>query len=424
VNFLIKVATVLLILAVLGVFSVLLLIVDNYPETESPGEILPARFQQTLSFIEKSDPRELQPGTDTSLTLREEDMDLLLNYVLDNYKTGAGKVSISEGMITVLGSLKIPTELFDRYVNLQIILSGNGEALQVERFRLGKIKVPGLLTRVFVRFLDQELIRRLPEYAEISDAITGYEITNDDVVISYRWQPELIEHLSNRGSGLLIDDEAKERLIVYTSRLAEIAGEPDLPFTTSLARIVSPMFEFAQSRNEDPVKENRAVIMAMALYVMNVNISQIFGNSDPIPVIQPHRITLAGRQDFAKHFLTSAAIAISADTNIADSFGLMKEIDDASAGSGFSFTDVGADRAGVSFAEFATSNPQNAVILQRKLSGDLAEEVFIPSLAGLPEFMPEEEFVAKYGGVNQPEFQRVIADIEERISQLPLFEPL
>ncbi len=420
----IKVATVLLILAVLGVFSVLLLVVDVNPEIESPGQLLPAKLQQTFSFIEKSDPRELQPGTDTSLTLREEDLDLLLNYVLDNYKAGAGKVEISEGMITVLGSLKIPTEFFDRYVNMQVILSGNGEELEVERFRLGKIKVPGLLTRVMVNFLDQELIRKIPEYAEISDAITGYEIANKDVVISYRWQPELIAHLSNRGSGLLIDDEEKARLVVYSRRLAEIAGEPDLPITTSLARIVSPMFEFAESRNEDPIKENRAAIMALALYVMDVNISQISGNSEPVPVIQPHRITLAGRQDFAKHFLTSAAIAISADTNIADSFGLMKEIDDASAGSGFSFTDVGADRAGVSFAEFATSNPQNAVVLQRKLSGDLTEDVFIPNLAGLPEFMPEEEFVAKYGGVNQPEFQRVIADIEERIAQLPLFNPL
>jgi len=210
-------------------------------------------------------------------------------------------------------------------------------------------------------------------------------------------------------------------LIAYTRRLAEIASAPALPATVSLARIVSPMMGFAASRNGDPVKENRAAIMAMALYVMDISISPLSGNSAAVPVIPPHRITLSGREDFAKHFLTSAAIAISADTNIADSFGLMKEIDDATAGSGFSFTDVGADRAGVRFAEFATSGPRNAVLFQKKLSGDLSEDMFIPDLANLPEFMPQEEFAAKYGGINQPEFQRVITDIEERISQLPLF---
>jgi uncharacterized protein YpmS len=420
----IKAATIFLLLALPGVCLVLFLIVDSNPEIQNSDPLPPAKLQQTLAFIEKSDPRALQPGTDTSLTLREEDLDLFLNYILDNYKAGAGKVSISQGMITVLASVKIPTAILDRYVNLQIALSTDEQALQVDSFRLGKVPIPRSMTRIVVNLLNRELIRKVPEYAEISSAITGYEIANSSMVISYRWQPELIGHLSSRGSDLFIDEEAKERLMIYNRRLAEIAGAPELPRTISLARIVSPMMGFAASRNGDPIKENRAAIMAMALYVMDVDVSQIFGNSASVPAIQSHRITLSGRQDFAKHFLTSAAIAISADTNIADSFGLMKEMDDATAGSGFSFTDVGADRAGVRFAEFATSNPQNAVLLQQKLSGEVAEDIFVPDLRDLPEFMPQAEFSEKYGGINQPEFQRVIADIEERISQLSLFKPL
>lgn len=423
-NFFIKAIAAFCFLTLAGICSAVFLFLDNSPEIVSLSQISPEKFQQTLSFVEKSDPRALQPGTAASLTLREEDLDLFLNYALENYENGAGKVSISEGMIDIIGSIRLPSALVNRYVNLQVIVSNEGETLEVNKLRLGKIQIPGALTRILMNSLKQELITRVPEYAEISAAITGYEIANKGVIISYLWQPELLGHLSKRGSGLLIADDDKERLTLYMLRLADIAGNPNLPTTISLARIISPMFAFAESRSGDPVKENRTAIMAMSLYVMDIDISQISGDSESVPAMPPHKITLAGRQDFAKHFITSAAIAVSADTNIADSVGLMKEIDDALVGSGFSFTDVGADRAGVRFAEFATSNPRNAVLLQRRLAGDLPEDVFIPSLVGLPEFMPEDEFVARYGGINQPEFQRVIIDIEERISRLPLFNSL
>lgn len=418
-----KVIVAFVFLLLLAICSAAILIFEDVPAVVSEGPIQPARLQQTLSFIEAADPRTLPPGTDTSLTLREEDMDLLLNYILSSAGQGVGKVNINGEVITVAGSVKAPSAFFDRYINLQFILAGNNDSLEVGSVKLGKLELPGVLTRMAVKLFNRELIKRVPDYAEISTAVTGYKIADRNLVISYRWHPELLRRLSDRGSGLLIDDAEKEKLKLYTLKLAEIVADDELQRSISLTRILKPVFALAQSRGGDPVKENRAAIIAMALYVMDVDLSQVSQDSGSIPEIERRNITLRGRLDFAKHFLTSAALTLSVNTNIADSFGLMKEIDDATAGSGFSFTDVGADRAGVRFAEFAISSSQNAVVLQRRLSGDLSEDLFIPNLADLPEFMPEKEFVAEYGGINQPEFQRVIADIEERISQLPLYAP-
>ncbi len=383
-----------------------------------------AEFQRTLSSIEKYDPRNLQPGTTTSLALREEDLQLFLDYFLEETNIGAAEVDVTSGRIAAKGSVKVPVYFFERYLNLHITMFSTDQAVVIEGMKLGKLPVPDQIANVIFKYTHQKMREEIPEYRAILDAIINHEVGNNEVKISYRWQPELVELLANRGKDFFIDGDDTERLKVHALKLAEITNNPALPAKISLVELLMPMFEFAQLRGGDPVQENEAAIMVMAFYIMDIDIAKFLG-SDVVPAQQPgHQITLSGRQDFAKHFLTSAAITISSSTSVADSFGITKEIEDSTGGSGFSFTDVGADRAGVRFAELAISDSQNAIFLQKKLSTNLSESIFIPDLKGLPEFMSEDEFLNKYGGVNQPEFQRVITDIEERISQLPLFNSL
>ena len=72
------------------------------------------------------------------------------------------------------------------------------------------------------------------------------------------------------------------------------------------------------------------------------------------PHPRPLRVTLRQRQDFTLHFLISAVIAAEAGTPLADAVGLWKELADARrGGSGFSFNDLAADRAGTRFGERA-----------------------------------------------------------------------
>ena len=50
--------------------------------------------------------------------------------------------------------------------------------------------------------------------------------------------------------------------------------------------------------------------------------------------------------DLAQHFIVSAVIAAAGGTPIAAAAGVYKELNDARDGSGFSFSDIAADRAG------------------------------------------------------------------------------
>jgi len=121
-----------------------------------------------------------------------------------------------------------------------------------------------------------------------------------------------------------------------------------------------------------------------------------------------------------KHFLVSAAIAAEAGSPLADAIGLYKEIDDSRGGSGFSFTDIAADRAGTRFGEITAQSGERARKLAQAAASGLREDNFMPAVSDLPEFLSAAEFERRYGGVDGPEYRRMMAEIKARIASRPL----
>ena len=152
---------------------------------------------------------------------------------------------------------------------------------------------------------------------------------------------------------------------------------------------------------------------------------QILDHVDAINLPRVQRtLQLYRGTDFAQHFFSSIGLTLSADAGIANNIGLLKELEDARGqGSGFSFTDIGADRAGMRFAEFAVSNPESALLLQQRMAQSSSEAEFFPNLTSLPEFLSNAEFEARYGGQSSPEFAEEISKIDLLISELAIFRP-
>ena len=130
---------------------------------------------------------------------------------------------------------------------------------------------------------------------------------------------------------------------------------------------------------------------------------------------------LAGRDDFPQHFITSAAIAAYAGAPLTDAIGQYKEIDDSRGGSGFSFNDIAADRAGTRFGELAVATRESAIKLQRQVSAGIREADILPKVSDLPEFMSESEFKRRYGGTGGVAYTSMMADIERRVAALSLY---
>ena len=118
----------------------------------------------------------------------------------------------------------------------------------------------------------------------------------------------------------------------------------------------------------------------------------------------------------------AAGLALAGGRGIADFIGEAKEVQDATnKASGFSFTDIAADRAGVRFAEIATGSVDGARRIQALLSRPVGEKDILPKISDLPEGMTAAQFKARYGERDSAAFKRVIADIDRRIGSIPMY---
>jgi hypothetical protein len=236
------------------------------------------------------------------------------------------------------------------------------------------------------------------------------------LTVTYQWSDAVAE----RARAVLVTADDQARLRVYHDRLVEVVARA--PNKVSLATLMPPLFLLALDRGAsgDIVRETRAAIIVLAFYANGKGLAEIVSAARRWPQPARRTVTLAGRDDFPKHFLISAAIAAESGTPLADVIGVYKEIDDSRGGSGFSFNDIGADRAGTRFGEVASQSPERARKLARAVAAGVNESDFMPDVSDLPEFMQDAEFQRRYGGVGGAGYNRMMATIEARVASRPL----
>lgn len=125
--------------------------------------------------------------------------------------------------------------------------------------------------------------------------------------------------------------------------------------------------------------------------------------------------TMQGRRDLAKHFVLSAYLTVVVGSRPTGQLGLAKELVDTQRGSGFSFADLAADRAGSLFA---------AGVLKKKIPlGQLADgfavDLFMPSVDGLREELTAAELVGELGDDEDRRFQQQLREVDRRVLALP-----
>ena len=177
-----------------------------------------------------------------------------------------------------------------------------------------------------------------------------------------------------------------------------------------------------RSLSSSAADENRAALIAMTLYVNGWNPARLVPDARDWPRATQRSLRLAGRDDLAQHFIVSAVIAAAAGTPIAAAAGVYKELNDARDGSGFSFSDIAADRAGERFGALATQSDESARQIQRRVTAGIRDGDVMPGIAGLVDNMPDAEFQRRFGGVGSAAYNNVIEDITRRVMTLALYK--
>jgi hypothetical protein len=127
--------------------------------------------------------------------------------------------------------------------------------------------------------------------------------------------------------------------------------------------------------------------------------------------------TLVGRSDLLKHFFVSAHLVVVGGKPLSASAGLAKEMADANGGTGFSFVDMAANRAGIAFAEALLAGQLALPQLARQFHG----VDYLPVLDGLLEGLTAEQLEADYGGLGGAALTEQLDNLEQRVLNLDVY---
>ncbi len=291
--------------------------------------------------------------------------------------------------------------------------------LRAARLQIGRLEVPARL----LGSLSRRLSRTVSNNARVKpllQILRRVKIKSDAVTVTYgHGEPPsgFIAKLFHSDADPFETGGVQAYLVNLATAAQPSSGD------ARFAMAVQTAFRFARARaaTAHAVEENRNAILALGVALGHPRVATLIGLSldaktrDALKSAY-HGAMLRGREDWPKHFFVSAALTVVAASNVSNASGLFKEEKDAAGGSGFSFGDLLADRAGTTFAEVATRNEASARTLAERLSRGFDVDDYFPSAQGLPENLQDAEFQARYGGVGGDGYRRLLAEIERRIA--------
>ena len=396
--------------------GLVVLALEDEPAATAPVAAGPDDVGRLRDLARENDPRRFRSGEPRTVVVSERDLNLALAHALRRTAFLAARLGLDAGAADVALTLRMPENPLGRYLNVTGRLAADGGGLAVERASIGRIPVPAALADPLARLAHRALLFS-DDYRAVSDAVRSIDLDPETMRVSLVWDETMSGRLRSSGSVLLAPAD-QERLGVWAANVDETLSR--FPGPVSLARVLPPLFAEARRRPGDPAAENRALLLALGLQAAGPRATRAArAGGFPAPGSRT-RLTLHGRFDLGRHFLVSAAAAVAADSALAGAAGLFKEIEDSRGGSGFSFADLAADRAGVRLAEAAAA-PETARLVQERLTGTVAEEDFMPPIDGLEEGLDEGVFRDRYGSPDDPRTRSVVAGIDRRIESRPLY---
>ena len=395
-------------------FGILFAVFEENPRIDRQVILAPEHVERAKNII-NIHRYQTKPGMPTVARVESKEVDLAANYLANRFVKGSAQVSLADHSAHVLLSIPAPWNSINGYLNLEATLVETKGIPQLKSVQAGSLVLPDLVTNMMMSQIIYWL-RQIPRYRIGLDALQKIKISQNELNVVYHWEGGFTQEM--RAS--VVSEEESKQLFLYHSLLTKNSLQHGAKTTVSLSEILPPLLSLAAKRSEtgNALEENRAVILVVTFYTLGRSLKSVTPDAATWPEPVKRVVTVSGRDDFAKHFMVSATIAAYADTMLSDVVGLYKEIQDSRTGSGFSFNDIAADRAGTKFGEKAVASEDLAQQLQRRAVSGLTDSDLMPHWSDLPEFMPEVEFKRRFGGVGAPAYKQMMQKIDQRVSIL------
>ncbi len=398
-----------IILAVLIIYCT-----DDDPVISNNWHLTAQDIQRAKQIISTS--RLRRRGAKT-LTLNEKELNIATSYILKRFINSHSKITITPTGLKLSFSIKLPNNLLGKYININFNLIKHQGFPAINNLSFGKLAIADEFAGLIIEnIINHTELKQY--YLLLGRHIKGITIDSKQIRITYFMTPASYIAAQN----YLLENAENNIFAIYQRKLNDVLRVRRVGQRVSLAELLQPLFKLASQRStlENAIAENRAVIFIISAYVNSREFFQFLSyDLRRRPIIHP--VYLYQRTDMAKHFMALATLTSSGSTFLAHLLGREKELIDAKQGSGFSFVDLAADRAGMYFGKIATSSPENALKFQQAMANLKNYADFMPEVRDLPENMNNTEFVERFGSIYSPAYQNLLKKIDIRISSCPVY---
>jgi len=425
----------LLLIFVLLPLSLFYAVSDNAPVVVQADSLDAAGAMRAKKLVSTSLAAIRSDQEEAMLEASADDFNGIIALVTRGYRKLTGRVNISPLGMEAAFSLYVPKNPFGNYINLRIGLAPSSSGLKVDHVELGSLSLPGNSSLKIAEWLSNLLLGdRQGSY--LINSVRSVEFDRDIIRVRVQPIPDLERRLSVlRGRVKLVRDDLAllgdpQTIRMYYATLCALTLEKQAQTAVPFSLYIDKAFQLAARRShtvEQAKIENQAALLALALHLGSNRFETIIGKIRTDETLgcfdNPHNVRLAGRNDLRQHFIVSAALQLLSDSGLGNAVGEFKELlDSIRGGSGFSFVDLAADRAGIRFAEMALDQQGDSLLLQQRLLLVPLESLYFPDLSGLYENIAQLEFEALYGDIYSKAYLAVVADIDKRIAALPLYQ--
>ncbi len=334
----------------------------------------------------------------------------------------------------------------ERYANVSTFIYSSKQGIALGDTSIGSLSFSGNWLLSIVEWgLNQYLENDFA--SELLATVKSIIIKPNSVVLSY----QLPNGLADDGDGLSVLMQLRDQWALFGNvkdvqfYFDKLVGFSMSQNSTQLVDYINYVLNLAKDNTLDKQmlaesepfensglakQENYAALMALVLYFGHDKFELLVGNIINLSDIDKLRrynlqssVELGQRVDLQKHFIYSIALQLFSNLSASDAIGEFKELIDANkGGSGFSFADLLADKAGTRFAKLATSEEAKANKLQHFFTTPVVENDFMPTHLNLPEGISEQDFSRLYRNINSKQYQAMLNTIEQRLVALPIYQ--
>jgi len=335
-------------------------------------------------------------------------------------------------------SLELPFPEIIKYLNVEVMLVSSQQGLDFDTAYIGDIALPGNAIIKLAEWLTNSYVKE--EFGtSLLQLVKSVDITAKQISVNMT----LPENFDNKNLS------KKDGLFALRDQLALFGDVEDIRFYhqslvdyieqspvvgLSLAEYLGFTFGLVKQRKlagiiQSLTEENRAALTALVIYFGTDQFELLVGDIANLSSQQKQKrnmlrasVKLRNRVDIQKHFIYSAALQLFGSSSTSNAIGELKEfLDSNSGGSGFSFADLMADRAGTRLAMLATDNDESALVVLKNLADITDEALVLPALVGLPEGITQQSFEKYYRDINSLVYTSMIQKIDERLREIPVY---